>query len=409
MKKKESFRVDSMPFDLGFYEVRPSSIPQKLPFELQVDKRSGLIYQPVTAKLRRVLNTYYEHGGYLSTPLGEGVYAEAQGDFFLRGLENVIQKTGHTISESRFLEIGCSYGYVLSELRKKGARDVLGIEPGEEGVVGSKRWNVPIIQDFFPTDKIHGKIFDVILSHYMLEHVENPLDLLKEMYISLRGGGIVFFAVPECEKKMLLGDLSIIVHQHINYFTKDTARVLLTAAGFESVGIITSPKRSILFAWGIKKQTQLIAKEASHVSDANHLLATFKKNFQANVHMIQSKVIECYKEGKSIGLYASDANLAGLITYNLPPRLFNTDEKKVGKYIVDQAGPFESLESCVKNPSDAIFIAPIDYDKEIQNDLKRMGLVSSTEIVSIKELYEKQSGVKYETGSASSGSDLIIS
>ena len=68
---------------------------------------------------------------------------------------------------------------------------------------------------------------------------------------------------------------------------------------------------------------------------------------------------------------------------------------KHGKYVVKFAGPFESPEVLIENPVDVLFVAPVDYDSEIREDLKMKGIPSSTLIVSLKEIYEEQSGMKY--------------
>jgi len=54
----------------------------------------------------------------------------------------------------------------------------------------------------------------------------------------------------------------------------------------------------------------------------------------------------------------------------------------------------------LKEPVDILFIAPIDYDKEIRDYLIKMGLnKKKTEIVSLKGIYEKNSGIKYKVSS----------
>ncbi len=64
---------------------------------------------------------------------------------------------------------------------------------------------------------------------------------------------------------------------------------------------------------------------------------------------------------------------------------------------------FESLEHLIKNPVDVLFITPIDYDIEIREDLKRAGFNDRmTNIISLKKIYEKNSGIKYTRGSSTS-------
>lgn len=400
------FRLERMPFDIGFYRQRPAGIPEYLPFELVRDPKNGLIRQNVSEELRRALKSYYGLGGYLSTPLGEGEFATAQGDFFLRALELVLGRYGKSINGLDFLEIGAAYGYILHGLLVRGAKEAIGVEPGEEGIKGSRQWDVPIIKDFFPTPKLEGRQFDVALSHCVLEHVEDPLALLQAKYTALKPGGLVFVAVPGSEEKMSIGDLSIVTHQHINYFTKTTIRTVLAQAGFSDIGIITSSKRSILMAWGLKKSAVTLSRIKAPDNDL--LLRRFSDSFTANVHAIQNMVDILQGAGKTVGLYAPDANLAGLISYDSPPRIFNTDAKKHGMYVVSTAGPFEPPENLISNPVDAVLVAPVDYDEEIRTDLKRMGIPPTTQLISLKELYQKGSATVYRGGSLATGEELSI-
>ena len=172
----------------------------------------------------------------------------AQGEYMLNAVLYFLSMKHRDVSDLKFLEIGASYGYLLHSLHKMGAREVLGVEPGEEGINGSSQYSVPMIRDFFPTTKLNNKKFDVILSHCMLEHVEDPLTMFSEMFKVTEFGGYIFFAVPDCEPKMSIADLSIISHQHINYFTKESIRNL-RQRGLQCGGNDLR-KRAILFGWG---------------------------------------------------------------------------------------------------------------------------------------------------------------
>jgi SAM-dependent methyltransferase len=92
------------------------------------------------------------------------------------------------------LDFGCGGGFMLASLP---ASERWGIEVNPvaareastrlDRVVGNIQ-EIPV-----------GKQFDAILSHHALEHVENPLEILRELRIKLRPGGTTIFIVPaEC-------------------------------------------------------------------------------------------------------------------------------------------------------------------------------------------------------------------
>ncbi len=392
----EQFAIRSLPFDFGSYTTRPESIPEYLPFILSIDQ-NGLIRQTLTEKLRSTLHQYYTWGGYGSTPLGEGLYGKSQGDFMLSAITAVLDKHNRKVSGSTFVEIGASYGYLLHSLANHGAKEVLGIEPGEEGIIGSKKYGVSMVREFFPTPVLSGRRFDFVLNHCMLEHAEDPLSILKEMYQITADNGIVLFAIPDCNPKMVIGDLSIISHQHVNYFTRNSIRYLLELAGFRNVGMMTSNNRAILIAWGTRLPSGSNEPYPLKpcIEEDGEIFLRFAKQFSLNVIEIQNEVIACENENKTIGLYAPDPNVAGLIKFKYRPRTFNTDRLKTGKYVGPLVRPFESPEDLVANPVDVLVVAPVDYDRQIESEIRSMGLKKATKIVSLRQIYERVCGYPY--------------
>ncbi len=377
-----------LPFDIGFYDQRHPDLPEFLPFELRVDRRSGLICQKTNASVRRALKLYYTLGGYASTPLGEGDYGQRQGDEVFSLLESAILARGRKISEMSFLEIGAGYGYLLYRLKQSGAKLTLGLEPGNEGVVGARKYQIRILQEFFPTNQLQEK-FDCVFSYGVLEHIENPRSIFKKITEVLNQAGIIFMAVPDCEMKMAIGDPSIISHQHVNYFTKDSMTELLASAGFTKMKIESHSGRTMLIASAIKTASGHVRLRKTS-DDARQLTIDFWKNLRNNVRSIQKLIDELEKiSNNPIGFYGAGCSvLKGLLKMKSEPRLFDSDEVKWGKHVADFQRPVESPQALVQNPPAAIFITPIDYDKEIRDYLKSLIGLKLIRVISLKEIYQ---------------------
>jgi 2-polyprenyl-3-methyl-5-hydroxy-6-metoxy-1,4-benzoquinol methylase len=393
------FILPNLIFDVGIYKKRDNRFPLRSPFILYYDAVEDLIIQKINDKVRRALKIYYSLGGYTSTPLGEGEYAKKQGDDIFKVIKRSLLEEKKLILKMSFLEIGAGYGYLLYLLKKEGAKEILGLEPGKEGTIGSKKYKIPFVQDFFPS-KLLIKKFDYIFSYAVLEHIENPLFILKEIFKNLNNDGMVFLAVPDCEKKMMIGDISIISHQHLNYFTENSLRKLMEKAGFKNIKIVESKKRSALFAWGIKEQSPKKISQSQKSHSDKLIFKKFTINFTININAIQSLIEIFEREGKEIGLYAPCANLIGLLNFKNRPRIFQRDKFKHSKYISGCPRVIEAPERLIKKPVDVLFIAPIDYDKEIRNYLEEIGLnEKKAKIISMKGIYENNSGIKYKVSS----------
>ncbi|MFA5185775.1 MAG: class I SAM-dependent methyltransferase [Patescibacteria group bacterium] len=391
-----AYTIKNFPFEAGFSREPIPALPMRLDFTLDIDPQSGIIVEKLDDKIRSALRQYYETGGYGSTPLGEGDFATRQANQIIDALKSCLNSAGKRIETSDFLEIGSSYGYLLYLLKQEGAKSVMGVEPGDEGNIGSKKYGVPLVQDFFPTDRLEGK-FDVIFSHAVVEHIEDPVFIVKKMVERLNPDGAVFLAVPECENKMRVGDVSIISHQHVNYFTSRSLQGLLEAAGLSEVRVIASSQRSILYAWGIKRETAEAPRAV--VGSDEPLLSIFAETFEKNKHSMQTIIDGAESHGRSIGLYGASIVLKGILQFKTEPRLFDSDAAKHGKRMAGEGSAIESPEALAANPPDVIFVCPIDYDKEIRSFLSGLNLPQETEIISLKEIFEKNAGTSYTVGS----------
>lgn len=397
-KRMDQFTLKQFPFEAGFAQAPDPALPEYLDFTLGVDPASGIIIEKMTPEIQAALKHYYEVGGYGSTPLGESEFATRQGQEIVDELTECLRAAGKRVEDSDFLEIGSSYGFLLHLLKGLGAKSVIGVEPGDEGNVGSKKYGIPLVQDFFPTDKLVGT-FDVIFSHAVMEHIENPSVIVREMVKRLNPGGVVFLAVPECEKKLRVGDVSILSHQHVNYFTGQTLGGVLEQAGLRDVVVRSSPVRSILYAWGtLSGDAPSLSKTA--VSDAP-LLQAFLQAYEKNLASMQAIVDEAESRNQRVGLYGASIVLKGVLRFAHGPRLFDSDMGKHGKRMAGTGNPIESPQALLADPVDVLLICPIDYDREIRAALEAMGLSKETRVVSLKELFESNSGTRYDVGSRS--------
>ena len=95
----------------------------------------------------------------------------------------------------RVLEIGCSSGFMLVPLKKKGL-DVVGVEPS--GGFGGflKKQDVKVYGSVEELSKTEKEKFDIVMHFFVLEHIREPLDFLKQGLSLLKDNGVLVFEVP---------------------------------------------------------------------------------------------------------------------------------------------------------------------------------------------------------------------
>ncbi|MDI6803208.1 MAG: class I SAM-dependent methyltransferase [Bacteroidota bacterium] len=128
----------------------------------------------------------------------------------------------------RVLDFGCATGNYMTALQKLGY-DCVGVDanPAYIEIAAKKNFDVYLIDDKLPFPDKH---FDSAIMFEVLEHLQNPLDVLKEIKRVARKN--IILTVPNCEgfNELKNGGLAF-EHffdlDHKNYFTPDSLRNLL--------------------------------------------------------------------------------------------------------------------------------------------------------------------------------------
>jgi SAM-dependent methyltransferase len=125
----------------------------------------------------------------------------------------------------RVLDVGSGGGELLDFFAALGWQ-TFGIDPGDKRAF-PRHQELPDV----PTEPT----FDIAVLHHVLEHVRQPLVVLRDVHRALKPGGVLFVSVPRLDTLPLHRDLRYCVNPrtHIVCFTADALRTLLARAGFE--------------------------------------------------------------------------------------------------------------------------------------------------------------------------------
>lgn len=137
------------------------------------------------------------------------------------------------------LEIGCSSGFFLEELKSRGFRAVHGCEPSLE----AREMAPPSIREgihsgFF-TDKVYRDgTFDIICAFQTLDHLGDPVGMLRTCFAKLKPGGLLYVIVHNAQalQARLFGEKSPIIDvEHIYLFNPRTLTLAVEKAGFQAL------------------------------------------------------------------------------------------------------------------------------------------------------------------------------
>ncbi len=163
-------------------------------------------------------------------------------------LESELKKRGKSLKNSSILDIGCFTGDFLVLLLKKGA-NVYGLELQEEAIkIGRKKLGNKIIKaDVMDKKVLPKKKFTVVSMLGLVEHVTNPVDLIKRCYGLLEPNGIILIQTPNSN--------SLFSHilrkfwppyspvEHIHLFSDKGIEKTLSEVGFTNLSIKPHWKR----------------------------------------------------------------------------------------------------------------------------------------------------------------------
>lgn len=129
--------------------------------------------------------------------------------------------------DSTVLDFGCGLGGMLDGLAALGWH-TYGIEPAVKVAFGRHRELVEI-----PST---GN-FDLAVLHHLLEHVTDPLTILRQIAGAVREGGILLISVPNLDEVVVHGEMKYCIRAgvHVMAYTGTCLRWLAAEAGFEVV------------------------------------------------------------------------------------------------------------------------------------------------------------------------------
>jgi len=144
---------------------------------------------------------------------------------------------------NKILDMGCGTGFFLEEAKAKGW-EVYGTELSESAIKICETKGITMQKISLSGGIFNDGMFDVITSFEVVEHINNPLEMVKDIHKVSRKGGLVYLTTPNfnaVERYILKNKYSIIEYpEHLVYFTAKTLNYLFTKNGFRAKKIKTT-------------------------------------------------------------------------------------------------------------------------------------------------------------------------
>lgn len=232
---------------------------------LGVCRSCGLVQKVVDRAWKKDTNSIYTDYSLYHQADGneQSIFDSNSGKAITRSgriLEYAARKIGLP-ARGRYLDIGCGKGCAIrsfsklrpywklvgAELGDKCKNDVLSI---------SKR-----VQFYTHALKDIPQSFDLVTLFHVLEHVIDPVALLKEVRLKLRDKGLLIIDVPDYKRN----PFDLFVADHRTHFTATTLRDILSRAGLKPLAIGTElvSKELVVFTKNLKSANSYDYKQNS--------------------------------------------------------------------------------------------------------------------------------------------------
>jgi SAM-dependent methyltransferase len=186
---------------------------------------------PTPAELDDIYGAHYDYGAHALIEREKRWRSGKLADLLTRR-----QTATKPTTIERVLDVGCMHGYLLEELRRRGARVLHGIEIAEGPAQTAEQRGFVVHRGPIETFTGDGLGFDAIFAQHVLEHVRDPGSFLRHAFALLKPGGRLVVAVPHLgARSQRLFSASWGWYQvpvHLFHFSADALAALVQTAGF---------------------------------------------------------------------------------------------------------------------------------------------------------------------------------
>lgn len=217
-------------------------------------------------------------------------------------------------------------------------------------------------------DKLEYKI-NFIMFRHLLEHINTPLNFLKDVVKLLENNGIIYIEVPNIKEFIEYRRFYEIFNDHCGYYQKNILINTLKSLGCEFIDEIFLYREQHMGLF-FRKNTNIRYK---YKLDFKLFDKNIYISFQENIRKLNNLL----HDYKNIAIYGSGAHGNTIITFIDNPekikKCFDLDIRKQGMYL--QNSSIIIQEPNIENFKDleAIIIAAPLYEEEIIRSLREKG------------------------------------
>lgn len=357
-------------------------VPDFVDFSLTFREDVQLVIQKKNTLCLEYLECIYKEAynvGYLQE--GHDLAASYGGDV-LSFIKSAISR--YTSGSRSLSEIGAGGCYILKQMKDAGYQ-VSAIDPSPICHHKAAEFGIDVIPTFYPAKQSLPKS-DIIFHYDVLEHVEDPSDFLSHHVGDLNPGGLVIFAVPDCTSYIERGDVSMLLHEHLNYYDADSLSNVVRAAGLEVMEITASHHGAVLYC--AAKVPAQATPWVPRSGDAK--FSAFQRRFVGLQESVKAFIADAEKTKGSLGCYIPLRTFPylGSTSQGMNLRFFDDNASIYGQYFDGFDCPVENMGDLVAKPVTHLLILSSAFGDKIRHKLRTLSPDHSMKIWCLSDYAE---------------------
>lgn len=211
--------------------------------------------------------------------------------------------------------------------------------------------------------------FDLIIARHLLEHVDNPQELLSTMSQILSSNGKIYIEVPNGESSLNKHRLVDYFNDHLHHFMPDNIKMLANSTGLiceDTISLLNSNHIGLM----LTSSKELVIKTSEPIGFLirDNLLIAKEKLFGTLKELKNYHHIIIYGAGAHSATFASQLNnsLKNKILY-----VWDRDPKKIGKFLPGIFVPVSNIKIEQLPDNTVIVNTSVLYEKEVESYLRK--------------------------------------
>jgi SAM-dependent methyltransferase len=151
-----------------------------------------------------------------------------------------LKRIGEMQRPGRMLDIGCAAGYMMRAARGLGW-EVAGVEPSPAMRRRAHEQHGLTVYESLDEARATRQVFDCVMMFEVIEHLEDPVAVMRRVRELVAPGGLVALSTPNCAASHAAAgrplDIWFVPPAHVSYFSAATLADCLQRAGFAPVAL----------------------------------------------------------------------------------------------------------------------------------------------------------------------------